>query len=324
MNRRATLRCLALALSAAVLRGTAAQARPRRVVLVLGGDEPHGGAFVDGFRKGLRDAGWLEPGRIELVTRFSDGDARRNTELIRQAVAERPDVLVVAGLHGALQARAATTTIPIVVATGSNLVDAGVVQSFARPGGNITGVSDLVDEVAVKRLELVRAALPHAKRVALLTSPDFPATPRIESRIDAAAPRLGLEIVKVQVADRSALLRALDGMPALHVDAVLPGGAPMFNSPELIERATAARVPVVHYWQGTAQQGALVSYEVDVRENFRLAAGYVDRILKGARPADLPIHQPSHYRLVVNERVAGELGLTLPAALLQRADEVVR
>ena len=192
------------------------------------------------------------------------------------------------------------------------------------PGGNITGISDLVDEAAVKRLELVRAALPHAKRVALLTNPNFPATPKIQRRVDAAAPQLGFTITHLQASDPPSLFAVIDAMGQSRPDALLVGGDPLFNSAELIERANKVRVPVIHYWQGTGQQGALLSYEADVLDNFRRAAGYVDKILKGARPGELPIHQPTLYKLVLNAKAASALGVELPQALLQRADEVIR
>jgi len=208
--------------------------------------------------------------------------------------------------------------------TASDLVDAGVVKSFARPGGNITGVSDLVDEAAVKRLELVRAALPSARRVALITDPDHPATKKVESRIAEAAPRLGFTIIGLRASDRASLAAAIESMAHARPDALFIGGGPVFNAGEFIERANALRVPVIHYWPGTAAKGALLSHEADIHDNFRRAADYVDRILKGAKPGDLPIHQPTRYKLVVNAKTAQSLGLTIPQTLLQRADEVIR
>ena len=324
MKRRDSLRAIACLLAADPHLVMAQRARLPRVVMIVSADEQTGGPFSESFRKGLRESGQVEGKTLMLELRYGRLEPARIAMLIREAVAEQPDVLVVTGLGLAREARDLTSTIPVVVATSSDLVDAGIVKSFARPGGNITGISDLVDEAAVKRLELVRAALPHAKRVALLTNPNFPATPKIERRIDAVAPQLGFTITKLHASDRASLFAVIDAMAQSRPDALLLGGDPLFNSPELIERATAVRVPVIHYWQGTARQGALVSYEADISDNFRRAAGYVDRILKGAKPGDLPIHQPTQYKLVLNANTAKALGLELPQSLLQRADEVIR
>jgi putative tryptophan/tyrosine transport system substrate-binding protein len=199
------------------------------------------------------------------------------------------------------------------------------VSSLARPGGNITGISDLADEATVKRLELIKAALPKATRVALLTNPQFPATPKIEARVAAAAPSLGLTITRIHVVDRATLSGAFDRLREPRPDALLVGGDSLLtaNRADVIERALKLRIPVVYYWPGTAERGALMSLQPDVIDNFRRAAGYVDKILKGAHPGELPIQQPTRYELVVNAKVAKALGLTLPQALLLRADRVI-
>jgi putative ABC transport system substrate-binding protein len=215
--------------------------------------------------------------------------------------------------------------VPIVVATSSDLVEAGVVQSLARPAGNITGMSDLTDEVTVKRLGLVKAALPHASRVVLLVNPEFPATARIEASVQAAAPSLNLKVTSLSAKDRSSLVKALDSLEKSPPDALIVTEAlAVQHSAELIKRATALRVPVVHFWPGTAEQGALLSYQADVHANFRRAADYVDKILKGAKPGDLPIYQSARYELVVNAKAARALGLTLAPGFLGRADRVIQ
>ena len=197
-------------------------------------------------------------------------------------------------------------------------------QSLARPGGNITGISDLTDEATVKRLELLKAALPNASRVVLLVNPEFPATPKIEKRVQAAAPSLRLKITSLYAKDRASLEKALDSLEKSPPDALFATEAVAVQySVELIKRATVLRVPVVHFWPGTAEQGALLSYQADVQENFRRAAGYVDKILKGAKPGDLPIFQPTRYELIVNAKVARTLGLTLTQTFLVRADRVI-
>jgi putative ABC transport system substrate-binding protein len=204
-------------------------------------------------------------------------------------------------------------------------VDAGLVKSHARPGGNITGVSDLTDEAAVKRLELLKAALPNASRVALLINPEFPALPKIEARVRSAALSLGIKVTSLYAKDRSSLAEALDALRKSPPDALVgTDSLAVQHANEIIERATALRVPVVHFWPGTAEQGALLSYQADIRDNYRRAAGYVDKVLRGAKPGDLPIFQPTRYTLIVNVRVARALGLTIPQSLLLRADQVIQ
>ena len=297
--------------------------RPPRVVMIVGGTEGTTRPFTESFLEGTRQAGHV-PGRTIQID-FRYGDFPRLRALILESVAEAPAVLVVGGLTAARYARDATSTVPIVVATSSDLVDAGIVKSLARPGGNITGVSDLTDEATVKRLELLKDALPNASRVVLLVNPEFPSTSKIQARAQAAAPSLGLHITSLYAKDRTSLEEALDSLEKSPPDALVATDAlAVQNAAELIKRATMLRVPVVHFWPGTAEQGALLSYQADVQDNFRRAAGYVDKILKGARPGDLPIFLPTRYELVVNAKVARTWGLTLPPAFLVRADRVIQ
>jgi putative ABC transport system substrate-binding protein len=297
-----------------------------RVAMILGGSTENTQPWRESFLEGMRQAGQVDGRTFVLQVRYSSGEAARNAALIREAVAERPDVLVVVGLTAARNARDATSTIPVVVATSSDLVDAGIVASLARPGGNITGVADLADEAAVKRLELLKAALPYATRVALLNNPDFPAATKIETRVEAAAPALGMTINRLLARDRASLAAAVDSLAKSRPDALLIGGDALFvvNAAAMIQRAAALGIPVVHYWPGTAEAGALLSHQADIPDNFRRAGGYVDKILRGAKPGDLPIYQPTHYELVVNAKVARALGLTLPQSFLVRADRVIQ
>jgi putative ABC transport system substrate-binding protein len=274
----------------------------------------------------MQEAGQVEGRTYRLHVRYARGDPARFPALLRESIAQDPAVLVVVGLLGARAAREATTTIPVVVATGSDLVDAGIVESYARPGGNVTGVSDLTDESAAKRLELVRAALPRASRVALLVNPDFPATPKIEARVEAMARTLGISITRLYARDHASLLVAFDSLSTSRPDALLVGGDPVAVAfaGEMVDRALALRVPLFHFWPGSTEHGALASLQVDIDDNYRRAAGYVDRILKGAKPAEMPIEQPTRYALLVNLKTAEKLGIAVPQALLLRADRVIR
>jgi len=305
--------------------GAQTATRLPRVVIVLGGREGTYTPFKESFFEGLRRAGQVEGRTVEIDVRYGGGDPARTRLLIREGIAESPAVLVVAGLIAARIAQDATTTVPVVVATGSDLVDAGIAKSFARPGGNITGVSDLTDEAAVKRLELLKAALPNASRVAFLGDPEFPAAPKIEARVRSAALSLGMKVAWLYARDRASLAEAFDALRKSPPDALFATDSlAVQHANELIERATVLRVPVVHFWPGTAEQGALLSYQPDIRDNYRRAAGYVDKILRGAKPGDLPIYQPTRYELIVNAKVARALGLTLPQSFLVRADRVIQ
>jgi putative tryptophan/tyrosine transport system substrate-binding protein len=303
---------------------TAASNMPR-VVMIATGDESFFRPFRDRFLQGMRALGHVEGKTFRLDIRYAHGEPARSVTLIREALASRPDVLVVSGLTNARRAKEATKTVPVVVATGSDLVDAGIVAGFARPGGNITGITDLADEVAVKRLELLKELIPRLSRVALLNNPDFPATEKIESRVRAAAGPLGITVLPLYAKDRASLTEAVDSLETLRADALLVGGDALFNSnaPQIIARATALRVPVAHYWPGTAEMGALLSHGADFLRNFERAAYYVDRILKGVPPRDLPIEQPTRYELVLNRKVALAFGITIPLTVSVRADRVI-
>lgn len=325
-RRRVLLCCIAPWLAAGAKRAGAQTATHLpRVVIVLGGREETYTAFREGFRDGMRESGQVEGRTVEIDMRYGGGDPARTRSLIQKSIAESPAVLVVAGLIAARNARDATTTVPVVVATGSDLVAAGIVKSFARPGGNITGVSDLTDETAVKRLELLKAALPKASRVTFLGDPEFPAAPKIEARVRSAALSLGMKLAWLYAKDNASLAEAFDALRKSPPDALFgTDSLAVQYANEMIERATALRVPVVHFWPGTAERGALLSYQADIRDNYRRAAGYVDRILRGAKPGDLPIYQPTRYELIVNAGVARALGFVLPQTFLVRADRVIQ
>jgi putative ABC transport system substrate-binding protein len=303
---------------------TAAASVPR-IVFVSNRDEAGARPFLQSFVKGLQERGHAERRTYVLEVRYAGGESSRLRSLIKEGAVSRPDLLVVSGLFSARLARDATATVPIIVATASDLVEAGIVRSYAHPGGNITGIADLSDETSAKRLELLKAALPNATRVALLTNPDFPATPKIEKLVGDAARGLGIRLTVVHATDRPSLLSAVDSLEGSRQDGLLVGGDQnsVNNAKQLIQRATALCVPVAYFWPDTAEMGALFSYQPDIMNNFRRAGLYADRILKGMNPGDLPIELPTRYELVVNLKAARKLGITLPSAFLLRADRVI-
>ena len=238
MNRWTLLLCgLASLLPAAAFSAFAQTAtQPPRVVMILGGTEASSGPFAESFLEGMRQAGQV-PGRtVQIDFRYAEFSGVR--ALIQQTVTESPAAIVVGGLTAARYARDATATVPIVVGTSSDLVDAGLVQSLAHPGGNITGISDLTDEITVKRLQLVKAALPKASRVVLLVNPEFPATAKIEATVQAAAPSLGLSVTSLPARDRASLEKALDSLEMPRPDALIATEA---LSVQLTCRADQAR-----------------------------------------------------------------------------------
>lgn len=327
MNRRELIRrLLAIGIVAATpARAETAVSPLPRVVIVATGDEAFFRPFRDRFLLGMRELGHVEGRTFRLEVQYAHGEPARSVTLIREAVASRADVLVVSGLTNARRAREATKIVPVVVATSSDLVDAGIVASFARPGGNITGITDLADEIAVKRLDLAKELIPRLSRVALLNNPEFPGAAKIESRVRTAAGTRGITVLPLYAHDRASLALAVDALEKLRPGALLVGGDALFttNAQQIIERATALRVPVAYYWPGTAEMGALFSYQADIHKNYERAAYYVERILKGTRPSDLPIEQPARYELVLNRKAAMTFGITIPSSMILRADRVI-
>jgi putative tryptophan/tyrosine transport system substrate-binding protein len=296
-----------------------------RIATVLPGDRASAKPFYDAFVRGLATLGYVQGRNVELTVRYADGNTAMVPSLLREAVAEGPDVIVTAGAAAAVQGKAATSTIPIVVATASDLVEAGAVRSLARPAGNITGLSDLTDEATAKRVQLTREMLPAASRIALLIDPAFPAAKRMEQRAQEVANAQRFELLPLYAVNREELAVVLRGLGEQRIDALVIGGSALHATfaKMIIDAGIAARVPVVHYWTGTAEAGALASHGANALENFKRAASYVDRILKGAKPGDLPIEQPTTFEFAINMKTAKALGLKIPPSIVLRADRVI-
>lgn len=301
-------------------------AKPRRIALVTVGDRETFKPQLDSFTAGLRGHGYVEGTTVELDVRYANRVQAAVPKLLREALAAKAELIVVGGVANAKLAREATATVPIVVYVMSDPVDAGLVSSFAHPGGNLTGLADLADETTLKRLELAAAVVPNSARLLLFLDPAFPATKKIEARLKETAATLRMRIEPVHVADQAALESALSALDKSRSDVLVAGPTAILvaHSKLLIERALDRGVPVVHYWTGTAEQGALISYGVNIHENLRRTAFYVDRILKGARAGDLPIEQPTKYELVLNLKTAKQLGIAIPQPFRARVDRVIR
>ena len=280
-----------------------------------------------GFHRGLRESGYVEGESVSIVYRWADGDNRRLPELAADLI--RRQVAVIAATGGtptALAAKAATATIPIVFAVPEDPVGLGLVASLPRPGGNLTGVNFFNAEVAAKRLELMRELVPSAKRVAVLVNPTNAANMEANLRqLQPAAETLGAEIEVVRAASSREIDAAFAAMARERPDMLFVMGDALFNSRRLQLAMLAARhmLPASYAQRDYPVSGGLMSYGTDVTDAFRQVGFYVGRILKGARPADLPAVQAAKFQLVINAQTARLLDLTVPPQLLARADEVI-
>jgi putative tryptophan/tyrosine transport system substrate-binding protein len=279
------------------------------------------------FAQGLRDLGYVEGQNVRLEYRYAQGASDRFPRLAAELVRLDVDVLVVGGTVAAQAAKAVTTTVPIVFTLAGDPVASGLVASLARPGGNATGMSNLVPELSAKQLELLKAAAPQVSRISLLYNPDnaVHAGPGLEGAREAAR-TLGVELQPLEIRSRHELASAFAALTAWRAGAVLALGDPVIGN-ELVQFSqltTRHRLPAMYSRREFAEAGGLLSYGPHFSESYRRAASYVDRILKGARPADLPVERPTTFELVVNLTTARTLGLTLPPSLLGRADQVIK
>jgi putative ABC transport system substrate-binding protein len=311
----------------------ATDAQPRGhvpVVGVLGPGEPSADSDpksgLSAFRQGLRELGYVEGQTIRLEYRFAEWQWDRLPALAAELVQLHPDVIVTYTVPGALVAKQATTTIPIVVAAAQDLVADGIVASLARPGGNITGQNLRDLELAGKRLELLKETVPTITRVAVLVDTANRAHDRVPGHIAAEAHALGVRLQRVEVGDVGTFDHAFEAIAASGAEALMVMDSAMFNAyrQRILEFARTHRLPTVCGVRDYAEAGCLIAYAPDSREMFRRAAVFVDKILKGAKPGEIPVEQPAKFELVVNLKTAQALSLTIPAALLLQATEVMR
>jgi putative ABC transport system substrate-binding protein len=281
---------------------------------------------VEAFRQGLRELGYVEGRNIVIEYRWAEGNYERLPGLAKKLVSLNLDLIVSTGGNPTVQAAsAATKTIPIVFLT-SDPVAAGVVLSLARPGGNLTGLDVFSIELDVKRLGLLKEALPGISRVAVLWNPANPSGVPQRNRTEIAAQTLGVRLQVLEARLPSEIDTAFAVMARERPDALLVVADPMLDSQRkrIVELAARNRLPGIYQWREFAESGGLISYGADLLELYRRVATYVDRVLKGARPADLPVEQPTKYELVINLKTARALGLTIPQPLLLRADQVIQ
>jgi putative tryptophan/tyrosine transport system substrate-binding protein len=284
--------------------------------------------MTDAFLQGLAEFGYVEGSNVVIEYRDAEGKIERLPALAAELVALKVDVILAGGTAQALAAMQATKIIPIVVAGAVDPIADGLVTSLARPGGNVTGTSMIAPELAGKRLELLKQTVPGISRVAVFWHPRTLGDRTEKDMLkgaDVAARALGIRLQFIQARRPADFERAFSEMTKARVDAVSVWTSPMFNSERsrLVDLAAKNRLPAVYPWREAVDAGGLMAYGPNPADGFRLCAIYVDKILRGAKPADLPIEQPTKFELVINLKTARALGLTIPPALLARADQVI-
>ena len=326
MNRRTFLAVLSGSLLAAPLAAQAQQAeRVYRIGFLFYGS-PGPSPEIDAFRRGLREAGYIEGQSIAIEYRFAEGDVGRLPALAVELARGKPDVMVTPGTPASLAAKQATSTIPVVFAGVADAVGAGLVAGLARPGGNLTGLTGISAELGGKRLELLKQLAPKASRVAVLYNPADRANVLVLKGLQESAPALGLTLQPIEVRKRGEFESAFAAMTRKRAQALF-GAAGVLTSEhrrDVVDLAAKRRIPAMWGDREFVEAGGLMSYAVNFYDQIRRAATYVDKILKGAKPGDLPVEQPTQYELVINLKTAKALGLTIPQSLLQRANEVIQ
>src|SRR5262245_45094623 len=299
--------------------------RVRRVGVLMGiSDDPEGQARVAAFRQSLHALGWTEGRNIQFIYRWSGGNVVHARQFAKELLDLRSDVILANSTPIAIAVRDATRTTPTVFAQVSDPVTAGVVQSLARPGGNLTGFSNFEPSIASKWLELVKRVAPNVTRVAYLFNPNT--APLFYAKaVEAAAPALSVRPFAAAVHDADEMERVIEQFARASDGAllVLPDLFTATNRRSIIALAARHRLPAVYPFRYFVASGGLMSYGIETLETYRQAAAYVDRILKGERPADLPVQQPTKFEFVINLKTARALGLDMPEKLLATADEVI-
>ena len=280
---------------------------------------------VEAFRKGLRELGYVEGANVIVDFRWAEGDAGRLADLARDLIRLRVDVLVTQGTTATRAAKDATPTIPIVMLAVGDAIGAGLVTSLARPGGNITGSTFLGPQLYAKQLEMLKQAIPRAVHVAVLMNPDNPINRAVLQGMEGTARAMKVALTEIEARGPAEFAGAFRAMAQHRVDAFVVIADPILNANlrAIADLAIRQRLPAASGWE-FAESGGLFGYGPNVNELWGRAPRFVDKILKGAKPADLPVEQATKFELVINLKTARALGLTIPPLLLQRADEVIQ
>jgi putative tryptophan/tyrosine transport system substrate-binding protein len=281
---------------------------------------------VEAFRQGLRELGYVEGENIVIEWRYAEGKADRLPGLAAELVRLKVDIIVTTGPVPTRSAKTATSTIPIVMTNDPDPVADGFIASLARPGGNVTGLAALTSELSGKRLEFLKEIVPRLSRVAVLRVPNYPGNAQAFRETELAARALSVQLQYLDVNDTKSIESAFREAVNGRADAVLLLGGSVFvlQRKQIAALAVKSRLPTIHYRHDFVEDGGLISYATSITDLTRRAATYVDKILKGAKPADLPVEQPTKFELVINLKTAKQIGLTIPPNVLGRADKVIK
>ena len=321
-DRRAFIGSVACGLFASPLSAFAQQATKIHRIGVLANSE---GPTWDGLRRGLRELGYVEGRNLAMEWRWAEGRPERFADFAIELAQSKVDLIVTSGNQASLAAKKATSSIPIVMALGANQVKLGLVESLARPGGNITGLSNVASDLLGKRLELLKEIAPKVARVAVLLNPANPTEPLVFREMLTAAAVIGVQMQSIEVLTPEDYPAAFAAATSSRANALFVFANPVnWKHRQLItDFALRNQLPAVYEERIFIEAGGLLSYAPSFPDMGRRAATYVDKILKGAKPGELPIEQPTKFELVINAKTAKALGLTVPKALLLRADEVI-
>ena len=325
MNRRTFLCGLTLGTVSVPLAVEAQVVGKARIGFLSGNPRSDTQDAIEGFRARLRELGYIEGQNLQIEYRYGDGKYERLPQLAADLIGLKVDVLFTFGTPGARAAKNATSTIPIVFGVVSDPLAAGLVASLTRPGGNVTGVTPNNPELSAKRVSLLKEAAPAAARMSVLGNPDFPATSHMLAETRLGAQALGVELQALEVRHSAELPNAFATMNKDKVRGVIVLADPMFIAQrrKIVDLSRSHRIPATYHLRHFVEAGGLISYGAEYADMFRQSAVLVGKILKGAKPADLPVEQPWKYALAINLKTAKALGLTIPQSLLVRADHVI-
>jgi putative tryptophan/tyrosine transport system substrate-binding protein len=327
MQRRGALAILVGAAVALPLAGRAQQQKAMPVIGVLStnsGSQSSSAPFMDAFRQGLSEAGYVEGQNVTIEYRWAEGHYDRLPALAADLVGRKIDLIVANSPPSALAARNATSTIPIVFRSGADPVGDGLVASLARPGSNLTGVSNIVDHLTPKRLELLSELVPQARVIALLVNPNNGVAERVIGDVQEAA-RTKVQLPILKAGTESEIDAAFATLAQLQVGALVVAADPFLSGQRdrIVTLASRHTVPAIYAWREFVTSGGLISYGPSLTAAFRLVGSYAAKVLKGAKPAEMPVQQPTTFELVINLNTAKALGLTVPQSMLVRADELI-
>jgi putative tryptophan/tyrosine transport system substrate-binding protein len=296
---------------------------PRIGILFIGDrNQPH----LEAFKQGLRERGYIEGKNIAIEYRYAEGKINRLPLLAAELVKLKVDVIVTTAEMGARAARQATKTTPIVVTTGADLVKSGLAESLAKPGGNVTGLSVLEEDLSGKRLDILKEAFPKMKRVAYLWNPSAVLANPSFDQAKAIAQAVALQLRSYEVYTLAEIEKAFADMSKARPDALFVPLSPLMtlNSKRIVELALEQRLPGMYPTNQFAEEGGLMTYGPRIGDMYRRAATYVDKVLKGAKAGDLPVEQPTKFEFVINLKTAKQIGVTIPPNVLARADKVIK